>query len=150
MPRSQLPARSHARTRRDHASETAEDYVEAIDDIIGQRGECRVIDLARRFGVSHVTVSRTTGRLFRDGLIETQPYGPIVLTDEGAALANTARERHQIVLRFLQVLGVSALTAEIDAEGIEHHCSDETLRLMQEFILGKTKPQKASAKNRRT
>lgn len=124
--------------------------MEAIDDIIGQRGECRVIDLARRFGVTHVTVSRTTGRLFRDGLIETQPYGPIVLTAEGAKLAHTARERHQIVLRFLQVLGVSAPTAEIDAEGIEHHCSDETLHLMQQFILGKKKDEKRSARSRRS
>ena len=33
---------SFAKTRRDHAAETAEDYVEAIDDIQNSKGECRV------------------------------------------------------------------------------------------------------------
>ncbi len=134
MPRRASPASSHARTRRDHASEMAEDYVEAIDDIVSRQGECRVVDLARRFGVSHVTVSRTSVRLVRAGLIETQPYGPIVLTEEGTRLAHAARDRHEIVLSFLSVLGVSKPTAEIDAEGIEHHCSEETLQKMKRFI----------------
>lgn len=112
----------------------AEDYVEAIDEIVSQQGECRVVDLARRFGVTHVTVSRTTRRLVRDGLIETRPYGPIQLTDEGRSLARTSRDRHELVLNFLRVLGVGEPTAEVDAEGIEHHCSHETLQKMKQFI----------------
>ncbi len=134
MPRRPSTANSHARTRRDHASELAEDYVEAIEEVILGQGECRVVDLTRLFGVSHVTVSRTTRRLGRDGLIETQPYGPITLTETGAQLARSSRRRHELVLKFLRVLGVSQSAAEIDAEGIEHHCSDETLRRMKQFI----------------
>ena len=136
MPRRPTPAKSHARTRRDHASETAEDYVEAIEDIIATQGECRVVDLSRRFGVTHVTVIRTTGRLVRSGLVETEPYGPLVLTRDGATLARSSRERHSIVLQFLHALGVSQPAAELDAEGIEHHCSLETLQKMKEFIAG--------------
>ena len=34
------------KVRRDHATETAEDYVEAISDIVHGAGECRVKDLA--------------------------------------------------------------------------------------------------------
>ncbi|HEV7279627.1 MAG TPA: manganese-binding transcriptional regulator MntR [Pirellulaceae bacterium] len=124
----------HERTRRDHASETAEDYVEAIDDLLAAEGSCRVTDLARRFGVSHVTVTRTVARLQRDGLAETVPYGPIGLTEEGRALARNARERHRAVVQFLVALGVSAAQAQIDAEGIEHHVSDETLAAMARFV----------------
>lgn len=138
MPRRPSPASSHARTRRDHASEMAEDYVEAIAEVVRLQGECRVVDLARRFGVTHVTVSRTTRRLVRDGLIETQPYGPILLTAEGRRLARLARERHEVVYRFLRVLGVSEPAAEVDAEGIEHHCSQETLLKMKQFIAEQT------------
>ncbi len=134
MPRRVTNTNPHARTRRDHASETAEDYVEAIDDMVRGQGECRVVDLARHFGVSHVTVSRTTSRLVRDGLADTHPYGPISLTSQGVALAQAARRRHEIVLQFLLVLGVSDPTATTDAEGIEHHCSDETLQKMLDFI----------------
>jgi DtxR family transcriptional regulator, manganese transport regulator len=35
---------SLAKTRRDHANETAEDYVEAIADLIAETGEARVVD----------------------------------------------------------------------------------------------------------
>ena len=64
----------HQRTRNDHATETAEDYVEAIDDILTERGICRSSDLAQRFAVSHVTVHRIVSRLQEDGLVMTEPY----------------------------------------------------------------------------
>jgi DtxR family transcriptional regulator, manganese transport regulator len=38
------------------------------------------------------------------------------------------------VEKFLLHLGVSAATARVDAEGIEHHVSVETLRAMGRFI----------------
>ena len=116
-----------------HAAETAEDYVEAIAQAIASTGVCRVCDLAKRFGVSHVTVSRTVGRLVRDELAVTRPYKPIELTPKGHRLASAARRRHEIVVRFLLALGLDATTAELDAEGIEHHVSPKTLRLFEKF-----------------
>lgn len=120
-------AAGHRRTRDDHARETAEDYVEAAAELIEQRGACRVTDLAARFGVSHVTVTRIVGRLEREGYVRTEPYRPIELTAKGRRLAQASRERHELVLRFLRALGVSERVAAIDAEGIEHHVSRETL-----------------------
>jgi DtxR family manganese transport transcriptional regulator len=38
-----------------------------------------------------------------------------------------SRRRHRIVEEFLQALGINQLTVEADAEGIEHHVSEETL-----------------------
>ncbi len=118
-------------TRQAHADETAEDYVEAICDLIDEQGECRVRDLVRMMGVSHVTVVRTVGRLQRQGLVETEPYKPIRLTRRGRTLAQRARRRHETVLRFLRAIGVPARQAQIDAEGIEHHVSDATIRAMR-------------------
>ena len=60
-------AESFRRSRRDHAAETAQDYVEAIADLSVAVGEARVVDLARRLGVTHVTVNRTLARLQRAG-----------------------------------------------------------------------------------
>jgi DtxR family manganese transport transcriptional regulator len=125
---------SYRKTRVDHASETAEDYVEAIDDLIEQEGQCRVTTLARRLGISHVTVSRTLTRLAAEGLVETQPYRPIVLTKEGHELAAWARQRHELVLNFLKALGVPDEVAIPDAEGMEHHCSPKTLSAMKRFL----------------
>ena len=120
-------ARAHERTREDHASELAEDYVEAIADCIDDGGQCRIRDLADRFGVTHVTVIRTVQRMERDGLVSTEPYQPVELTTKGRRLATQCRERHEIVYRFLIAIGVDQKVAEVDAEGIEHHVSPSTL-----------------------
>ncbi|MEM6980369.1 MAG: manganese-binding transcriptional regulator MntR [Planctomycetota bacterium] len=121
----------HQRTRRDHALETAEDYVEAVAEFIDTEGRCRVGDLATYFGVSHVTVSRIVGRLAGEGFLKTEPYRPITLTSKGRKLAEKSRKRHQIVHEFLLALGVDDATASLDAEGIEHHVSPETLKKLQ-------------------
>ena len=123
----------HERTRDDHATELAEDYVEAIAELIEAHGQCRVRDLAEHFGVTHVTVNRAVSRFQRDGLVSTQRYGPVELTPEGAELAEASRRRHIIVYEFLLALGVSEKTAAIDSEGIEHHASPETLQRMKTF-----------------
>src|SRR5262245_9064815 len=126
-------AARHSFTRRAHATETAEDYAETIADLIKSGGEARVVDLARCLGVSHVTVIRTLSRLQSEGLVTTRPHRSIFLTRSGKALAARAKRRHEIVVRFLVALGVSPDTARTDAEGLEHHVSEETLRALERF-----------------
>ena len=122
-----LQAAQFERVRTAQQTEKAEDYVEMIDDLINAYGEARVVELARRFGVSHATVNKVVKRLARDGLVHTRPYRSIFLTEQGRELAEWSRRRHQIVLNFLRAIGVSERAAELDAEGIEHYVSDETL-----------------------
>lgn len=122
------------RSRRDRALETAQDYVEAIADLSVSLGEARVVDLARRLGVTHVTVNRTLTRLQQAGYVNTQPYRAIFLTDTGRKLAEECQRRHQTVAAFLRQLGVSEKTAELDAEGIEHHVSPETLAAFEKLL----------------
>ena len=123
-----------ARTRQDHAQELAQDYVELIADLIDTTGEARVVDLARRLGVTHVTVNRAIHRLQRVGLVTSEPYRAIFLTEAGHRLAKESRARHELVVRFLTALGVPASVAESDAEGVEHHVSRETLSAMLRYI----------------
>src|SRR5471032_1244977 len=80
-------AENFRRSRRDRALETAQDYVEAIADLSASIGEARVVDLARRLGVTHVTVNRALARLQRIGFVSTKPYRAIFLTDSGNRLA---------------------------------------------------------------
>jgi DtxR family manganese transport transcriptional regulator len=123
-----------ARTRQDHAQELAQDYVELVADLIDRHGEARVVDLARRLGVTHVTVNRAVQRLQRGGLLTTEPYRAIFLTAAGQRLARESRERHDLVVRFLIAVGVPAAVAESDAEGIEHHVSRETLGAFRRYL----------------
>jgi len=120
-----------ARTREAHRDETAEDYVEAIAELIDAGGEARVKDLASMMGVSHVTVSRIVSRLVGEGLVETQPYKP---TRKGRRLAAESKKRHEIVLGFLLAIGVPPKQAQIDAEGIEHHVSKATIKAMERVL----------------
>jgi len=126
-------AKWFSRIREAHQTETTEDYVELIADLIEVNQEARLSDLAERFGVSHPTASKILSRLKDEGYVESQPYRSIFLTEKGAALAKKCKKRHQIVLNFLIKLGVSPETAEYDAEGLEHHISDETLDIMKNF-----------------
>ena len=134
-------AKGFRRTRNDHATETAEDYVEAIAEIEQELGKCRAADLARLFDVSHVTVAKTLSRLHAEGLVEMQPYAPVVLTRCGRQLATQSRQRHDLVYQFLLSIGVDEETARIDAEGIEHHVSKTTLNCFRNVIdkVSKTK-----------
>ena len=120
-------------TRREHAMETAQDYVEAIADLTAIHGEARAVDLARRLGVTHVTVVRTIARLRRDGYVSTRPYRSIFLTEKGSRLAEESWRPHDIVLAFLRKLGVPEGIAQADAEGIEHHVSPETLAVFERY-----------------
>ncbi|MGE0594314.1 MAG: manganese-binding transcriptional regulator MntR [Vicinamibacterales bacterium] len=129
-----LQARALRQTRQNHSQETAEDYVEAIAELTASVGEARAVDLARRLGVSHVTVVRTVARLQRDGYVTSRPYRAIFLTDEGARLATESRERHTLVVEFLRALGVPDAVAQLDAEGIEHHVSPETIAAFRRHL----------------
>jgi DtxR family transcriptional regulator, manganese transport regulator len=128
------PADNFRRSRLDRATETAQDYVEAIADLFATLGEARVVDLAHRMGVTHVTVNRTLARLQQAGYVSTKPYRAIFLTDIGRQLAAECKRRHETVVAFLRSLGISAKTSEMDAEGIEHHVSPETLAAFERCL----------------
>ncbi len=134
MPDADRQAANFQRVREAHRAEVAEDYVELIADLIDATGEARAIDIARRLGVSHPTVVKAVGRLQREGLVESQPYRSIFLTGAGRALAERCKQRHEVVVGLLKALGVDDAAAERDAEGIEHHVGEETLKAFEHYI----------------
>ncbi len=115
-------------------AELVEDYVELIADLIDDGGEARQVDIAARLGVAQPTVAKTLKRLADEGLIVQRPYRGVFLTDAGRVLAEDSRRRHQIVETFLRALGVSPETARVDAEGIEHRVSEETLAAFGRYL----------------
>ena len=134
LPQADTQAEGFDRTRSDHRNEIAEDYVELIADLIDATGEARAVDLANRLGVSNATVTNAITRLQREGLVHSEPYRAIFLTQDGRDLAEHCRRRHRIVYRFLRSLGVAEDVARIDAEGIEHHVSDATLAAFDRLL----------------
>ena len=93
----------------------------------------RAVDLAKHFGVTGPTVNSIIRRLVRDGLVVSKPYRSIFLTDKGQTLADYCKKRHEIVYNFLIKIGVNEDIAKNDAEGLEHHVSNETLTVFENF-----------------
>ena len=129
----QIHARQYGHVRKAHETELIEDYVELIADLISAKGEARAVELAQRMGVTQATVGKMIRRMTEAGLVSSEPYRSIFLTAAGERLARESRERHIVVLRFLQALGVPEAIARRDAEGVEHHVSVETIDAMRRF-----------------
>ncbi|CAG0983578.1 MAG: manganese-binding transcriptional regulator MntR [Rhizobiaceae bacterium] len=129
-----MQVESFRQTRSNRRSELVEDYVELIADLIDHGGEARQVDIAHRLGVAQPTVAKMLKRLAAEGLIQQRRYRGAFLTEAGKELARVSRERHQVVESFLCALGIRPETARIDAEGIEHHVSAETLDAFRRFL----------------
>lgn len=127
-------ATGFAVVRQAHESEMAEDYVELISELIENRGEARLVDIAECLGVRPPTVTKNISRLKAEGLVHSEKYRAIFLTERGQALADSCRRRHRTVVAFLISLGIDAENAERDAEGIEHHVSDTTLAAFEAHL----------------
>lgn len=115
-----------SKARSERASALLEDYTELIADLTEEHGEARLVDIARAMGIAHPTAAKAVSRLKREGLATSRPYRGVFLTEAGEAMAEKARIRHALVFDLLLAVGVPKEAAELDAEGIEHHVSDET------------------------
>ncbi len=134
LPSELIQARRFGKTRSAQSTALFEDYVELIAELLASTGEARPTDIARRLGVSHATAIKTISRLKRAGLATSRPYRGVFLTEKGRALAERVHVRHRLVVDLLRAVGVPTESAEADAEGIEHHVSEATLRAFAQFL----------------
>jgi DtxR family manganese transport transcriptional regulator len=124
---------SFKKVRDAHRTENTEDYLEIIADLLNTKGEARIVDIANKLDIAQATANKTIQRLQNQGYVKKEPYRSIFLTLKGQEIASISKKRHIIVLTFLKNLGLDMKTAEADAEGIEHHVSDKTLKKMEQF-----------------
>ncbi len=134
MPAEPTQARRFGKARTAQSTALLEDYAELIADLIATGGEARPTDLARRLGISHASAIKTIARLKREGLATSRPYRGVFLTPAGEALAARTKARHKMVVDLLKAVGVPSEAAEQDAEGIEHHVSEVTMRAFAKFL----------------
>ena len=124
---------SFKKVRDAHRTENTEDYLEIIADLLNTSGEARIVDIANKLDIAQATANKTIQRLQNQGYVKKEPYRSIFLTLKGQEVASVSKKRHIIVLTFLKKLGLDLKTAEADAEGIEHHVSQKTLKKMELF-----------------
>jgi DtxR family manganese transport transcriptional regulator len=134
MPEEPTQALRFGKARTARSAALLEDYVELIADLLAAHGEARATDVAKRLGVTHPTAIKSIARLKREGLVTAKPYRGIFLTEAGRELADRVRARHRLVVKLLLAVGVPAEAAEADAEGMEHHASETTLKAFARFL----------------
>ena len=124
---------SFKKVRNAHKTENTEDYLELIAELLNSKGEARIVDIANELDIAQATANKTIRRLQNQGYITREPYRSIFLTLKGQKIASRSKKRHNVVFQFLLNLGVDQITASEDAEGIEHHVSEKTLKKMEKF-----------------
>ncbi len=113
--------------------ESAEMYLENIYLLSKKLEIVRSIDVAEHMGFSKPSVSRAVGLLKKEGYLDMEHDGNLILTEEGITAAKKIFERHTVLSELLIKIGVSAETAATDACKIEHVISDETMEAIKKF-----------------
>lgn len=111
-------------------SQSAEDYLERIHELIQEKGYARVVDIASSLKVRQASVTSMVQKLGELGYLKYEKYRGLILTDKGRLVAQKIRARHETLSRFFSLFGVDAETQREDIEGIEHHLSPETVEIL--------------------
>ena len=112
-----------------------EDYLEVISELVEMKGYAATLDISRYMNVSAPSVTKMLKRLDENGYLEYEKYHGINLTNKGNHLADTIRQKHEILLDFFEILGIGKEIANQDAEGIEHHLNPKTIRQLKKFVI---------------
>lgn len=113
-------------------AESGEMYLEDILILRGKQEHVRAIDIVNMTGYSKPSISRALGLLKSDKMINVDADGYITLSQPGELRAQKIYERHRMLTRFFESIGVSPQTAAADACKIEHDISDETFEKIKE------------------
>ena len=114
-------------------SQSAEDYLERIHELIEVKGYARVVDIASSLKVRQASVTAMVQKLGRAGFVKYEKYRGLVLTDEGREVARRIQNRHATLSRFFSLFGLDTETQRADIEGIEHHLSPATLEMLADL-----------------
>ncbi|MBR67190.1 MAG: transcriptional regulator, partial [Verrucomicrobiales bacterium] len=104
-------------------SQSAEDYLERIHELLESKGTAHVADIAQSLGVGQPSVTSMVQKLADEGYLHYEKYRALTLTDAGRAVAEQIRDRHQVLAGFFTLFELDAETQARDIEGIEHHLS---------------------------
>ncbi len=114
-------------------SQTAEDYLERIHELIEEKGYARVVDIASSLNVKQASVTNMVQKLGDMGFVNYEKYRGLILTDEGREIAQKIQRRHETLARFFSLLELDEETQGRDIEGIEHHLSPSTFRTLEDL-----------------
>lgn len=115
-------------------SQSAEDYLERILELVQKTGQARVVDIANSLNIRQASVTNMVKKLCEMGFVEHEKYKRgLVLTKEGREVAERIQRRHTTLSRFFSLLELDGETQQRDIEGIEHHLSRDTVSAIEDL-----------------
>lgn len=119
---------------REKSNESAEMYLETILILSEKLPVVRSVDVANELDFKKSSVSIAMKNLREKNQITVTDAGYIYLTDEGKAIAEMIYERHKVIAKVLEALGVPKDIANNDACRIEHVISPESFEAIKKHI----------------
>ncbi len=114
-------------------SASLEDYLEIIYNKINENSKVKAIDISRELKVSRASVSEALNKLAKNGLINYEKYGQILITEVGIKKAKEIVLIHQELTKFFENLGIDSKEASENACKIEHIISNNVKKRIQDF-----------------
>lgn len=114
--------------------ESAENYLETILILSKTNQYVRSIDIANELGFSKPSVSIAMKKLRENGYVNMDANGYITLNKPGLKIAEEIYERHVVIGKLLEEMGVSPDVAADDACRVEHVISQETFDRIKDFM----------------
>ena len=112
-----------------------EDYLKVIYGLHEADRVVRSIDVAEGLSVTKPSANRAIAQLRDMGLVEHEPYGPVLLTATGIDMAERIVARHDVIKRFLVgMLNIDEDFAASEACRIEHGISATTVERMAVLV----------------
>ena len=114
-------------------SESLEDYLEAISELIAIEGHAHTKEIAEKLDVKMPSVTAALRQLDKMGCIVYNTHYPVQLTPLGKEIADRVVRRHRILKKFFgEILGLHPEKASETACRLEHAVDEETI---ERFIL---------------
>ena len=110
-----------------------EDYLEMIYRIHLEGEVVRIGKLADNLNVKPSSATKIVGSLKKQGMVSSEKYGYIKLTDEGEKLGKYLIFRHDTLHKFLCLVNRSK-NELVQVEKVEHFFNEETVRNIEKLL----------------
>jgi Mn-dependent DtxR family transcriptional regulator len=101
------------------STESREDYLACIYELIAKKGYARVADIADSLTVAEPSVSAMIKRLAKKGYVRREKYRGFTLTESGQTMAQSVHLRRRILTAFLRSLGLPQEVITQDVHGLD-------------------------------
>jgi Mn-dependent DtxR family transcriptional regulator len=118
----------------DRSTESGEDYLVCIFELIEAKGYARVANVAESLAVAEPSASEMIKRLAQKGYLKQEKYRGFTLTGTGMAMARDVHARRRILTAFLQSLDLPKNVIQQDVDGLEHHLSKQTFEQLKLLV----------------